>query len=188
MGKSRLVSSCLVIATGIAATVFSCGDDGGGGGNPDAKVFMDGKVFMDAPGGGGLMGLGQKCGSNQPACPANAPDCIALAIGSSASTSYCTPHCLDDGSAKTDPQGKLTGSAFMPAPDPSKCTNAFMGSIGSAACGVLLAYNPMDNPLKPSTNYNMIDLGCVVICGAGSACPTGMNCQMTNSGALCFPQ
>jgi hypothetical protein len=189
MGKARLVSSCLVIGTAIAATVFSCGDDGGGSSNPDAKVFMDApKVFMDAPPGQGVMGLGQKCGSNLPACPANAPDCIALAVGSGASPTYCTPHCLDNGTGMTDAQGKFISSSFMPAPDPTKCSGAFTGSVGSAACGVLLKYNPMDIPPKAGSAYNMINLGCVVICGSGSACPMGMSCTMTGAGPLCFPQ
>ncbi|HEX5058853.1 MAG TPA: hypothetical protein VFV99_05805 [Kofleriaceae bacterium] len=170
--------------------MFACGgDDGGGGnGNPDAKVFMDSKVFMDAPGGGGgLTGLGQKCGSGQPACPTNAPDCIALGLGGgSASTSYCTPHCLEDGSGTTNAQGQLTTTT--PAPDNAKCSAVYTGgSVGMPACGVILATTPMDNPLKANTSYTMIDLGCVIVCGTGMMCPTGTTATTAGSTCFCFP-
>ncbi|HEY5922483.1 MAG TPA: hypothetical protein VIV11_12465 [Kofleriaceae bacterium] len=180
-----------MLATAVGTTVFACGgDDGGGGGNPDAKVFMDApKVFMDAPPGTGLMGLGQKCGSGQPACPSNAPDCIALGIGGGmASTSYCTPHCLDDGTGMTGSNGQFSSTAFTPAPDPTKCTGAYTGgSVGMPACGVLLAYTPMDNPLVANKNYTMIDLGCVVLCSTGMGCPTGTTAQMVQTTCFCFP-
>jgi hypothetical protein len=187
MGKSRLVSSALLVAASV--TIFACGgDDDGGNATPDAKVFMDApKVFMDAPPGQGLTGLGQKC--TMPSdCPANAPDCIALGLSSGASPSFCTPHCLDDGTATTNAMSQFPNNGFTPAPDPTKCTAAYSGgAVGMPACGVILAYNPMDNPLKPTTSYNMIDLGCVVLCSTGMACPAGTTATTAGSNCFCFP-
>jgi hypothetical protein len=169
----------------MAATIFACGgDDGGGGGggnHADASVATDAKVFMDAP-PGGVTGLGQKCASNTD-CPASAPDCIALVLGSTNSTKYCTPHCVDDASAMTGSDGQFTAASFNPAPMPAKCTGAYSGTVGTPVCGVLLAYTPMDNPLKKNMAYTMIDLGCAVQCGTGSTCPTGMTCTSN----FCFP-
>ena len=132
------------------------------------------------------MGLGQKCGSGLPACPTNASDCIALGLpGGSASTAYCTPHCLDNGSGTTNGSGQLTTTT--PPPDNSKCTGAYTGgSVGMPVCGVILSTTPADNPLKPNTNYTGISLGCLIGCGSGTpSCPMGTTC---NTGVgLCFP-
>jgi hypothetical protein len=156
--------------------------------NPDAS-HHDSKTFQDSPAASGLMGLGQKCGTGQPACPANAPDCIALALpGGATSTSYCTPHCDDNATAKTDASGNFPNMAagYTPAPDPTKCGAAYTGgSVGQPACGLLLGWTPMDNPPKANKTYTGISVGCVVECGTGNACPTGTTC---NTGIMvCLP-
>jgi hypothetical protein len=188
MGKSRLfVSSALLVAALTVTSIVACGgdDDGGGGGTPDAKVFMDApKVFMDAPPGQGLTGLGQKCDQASP-CPTGM-DCISLSLGGGASPSYCTPHCLDDGTGTTNAQAQLTSTT--PAPDPAKCTAAYSGgAVGMPTCGLILAYEPMDNPLMANKQYTMIDLGCVIICSTGMMCPAGTTATTAGSNCFCFP-
>lgn len=187
MGKSRLVSSAFLVAAA-GATIFACGgDDGGGGTTIDAKVFMDApKVFMDAPPGQGLTGLGQKCDQASP-CPTGM-DCIALGLASGSSPTFCTPHCLDDGTATTNAMSQFPNNGFTPAPDPAKCTAAYSGgAVGMPACGVILAYTPMDNPLMANKQYTMIDLGCVVLCSTGNMCPAGTTATTAGSNCFCFP-
>jgi hypothetical protein len=187
MGKSRLVSSALLIAAATSATIVACGgDDDGGNATPDAKVFMDApKVFMDAPPGQGLTGLGQKCDQANP-CPAMM-DCISLGLGGgSASTSYCTPHCLDDATGMTNAMAQL--ATTTPAPDNAKCTAAYSGgAVGMPACGVILAITPMDSPLVANKAYTMIDLGCVILCSTGMTCPAGTSAKTAGSNCFCFP-
>jgi hypothetical protein len=43
----------------------------------------------------------------------------------------------------------------------------------------------MDNPLQANKLYTGIALGCVILCGAGNTCPTGLTCNA--SVGLCFP-
>jgi hypothetical protein len=163
-------------------TLFACGGDdgGGGGGNPDAKVFMDApKVFMDAPPSQGLSGLGQKCDMNAP-CPTGM-DCISLGLPSGPSPSYCTPHCLDNGTGTTNGSGQLTSTT--PAPNNAACTGGYMGSVGTPQCGVILSYTPMDKPMMANKQYTAIALGCIIQCGTGNMCPTGMTCTSN----FCFP-
>jgi hypothetical protein len=167
------------------AVLVACG--GSSSKNPDASTH-DSKVFQDSPASTGLMGLGQKCGTGLPACPTNAPSCVGIALpGGGASTQYCTPHCDDNATAKTDATGNFPNSAsgFTPAPDPSKCGAAFTGTAGTPACGLFLTYTPMDNPPKPNKTYTGISLGCLVVCGTGNACPTGTTCNTTLM--FCFP-
>jgi len=146
----------------------ACGDDGGGGGGGvDAPKVIDAPM-IDAP--AGLTGLGQSC---DPAmmdadCPANAPSCIGLAGGTK---TYCTPLCLTNGSATTDGTGQITTTT--PAPTPATCTGAYTGAIGTAACGVILTYTPMDATLMPNKAYTGISLGCAIRCSAAGTCPTG---------------
>jgi hypothetical protein len=148
----------------------------------------DAKVFMDAPPVTGLQGLGQKCGMGLPACPANAPDCIGLGLpGGMSSTTFCTPHCDDNATAKTNAQGQFPqmSSGYNPAPDPTKCSAAYTGTVGTPACGVMLSYTPMDNPPKANKTYTGISLGCAIVCGMGNTCPTGLTCNTTVM--ACFP-
>jgi hypothetical protein len=169
----------------VVVVLAACG--GSSSKNPDAATH-DSKTFQDAP-AGTLVGLGQKC-TTPSQCPANAPDCVGIALsGGTASTQWCTPHCDDAAAAKTDASGNFPNSAggYTPAPDPSKCGAAYTGgTVGQPACGLLLGWTPMDNPPKPNKNYTGISIGCVVACGTGNACPTGMTCN-TSAGNLCLP-
>jgi hypothetical protein len=185
MNTSRIRRVMLILGIALGATIIACGSDGKKKNPVDGSTDdSGGNIDSNGSGSGGISGLGQHCGSGFPACPANAPDCIAVAIGSAASPSYCTPHCLDGGSGTTNNQGQLT--ATTPPPDNTKCSAAYTGgSVGTPACGLLLSYMPMDVPLKKNMTYTSIVLGCVVACGAGNTCPTGMTCNATAK--FCFP-
>jgi hypothetical protein len=187
---SHLFRTSLVLAACLAAVAVACGG-GSSKTNPDAKVTKDGSnTPLDGSGSGsGVTGLGQACGSNLPACPSSASMCVAIAISSTASsTSFCTPTCDTGATATTNGSGQFPGSAsgYTPAANPADCTSAYSG--GSAAtpeCGLVLAYTPMTEPPADNTQYTGISLGCVVVCGTGNTCPTGMTCN-TTVGA-CFP-
>ncbi len=177
------LSHQIVMSLVLGSALVACGDDGkgGGGGGVDApKVFMDAPPAPDAP--AGLTGLGQKC---DPAmmnadCPANAKTCIGLAGGTA---TYCTPDCLTNGTATTNAQGQITTTT--PAPSATACSGAFTGTVGSAACGVILAYTPMDANLMPNKTYTGIQLGCVIRCSATMTCPTGFTASGTGMACVC---
>jgi hypothetical protein len=187
MRFSRLASVMFVVGVSGAATIIACGSSGGNG-TPDAKTFKDaaGSGSGSGSGSAGLTGLGQKCafGSASSGCPASASDCVAIKVGSGASNGWCTPHCDDAASGMTNGSGALSPSSLNPAADQTKCTAAYSGSGGVAACGLLLAYTPMDNPLVANKAYTGISLGCVVACGSGGVCPSSMSCV---GNALCTP-
>jgi hypothetical protein len=172
MRLSFVFSICLVVAAAAA-----CGGGGGGGnGNNDAAA----DVPVDMP--PALAGLGQKCGTGLPACPANAPECFGLVANG---TAYCSPDCLTGGAGKTNAQGQFM--AITPPPDNAKCTAAFTGTVGMPVCAIILSTTPMDNPLKPNTNYTAIKMGCAVVCGSGATCPPGMACNTGIGPGVCLP-
>ena len=184
MGISRWLGSSIVIVSSVVAGFVACGgDDGGGGGgsnNPDAKVFMDAAVPMDAP--AGLSGLGQKCMTGSD-CPASAPDCISVKLMTGMSNFYCTPRCVEGGTMMTNGSGSPT--SVTPSPDNQKCIAAYSGGGAgvTVACSLLTSWTPMDNPLKASSTYTGVNMGCLIRCGTNMACPAGTTCA---SGS-CFP-
>jgi hypothetical protein len=145
---------------------------------PDAKVYFDAHIYMDAP---PVTGLGQRCSSDAD-CPANAPLCRSFKLSSNTSPLYCSPACLEGATMTTDAQGNVTTPS--PAPDNAKCTAAYTGGVlGGPTCANWLSWTPMDSPFKNSTTYTNITMGCVILCVNGG-CPAGLTC--TNGG--CFPQ
>jgi hypothetical protein len=170
-----------------SALVAACGDDGGkSGGGVDAPKQIDAPTgpLPDAP-AAGLTGLGQHC---DPAmmnadCPTEAPKCIGLSGGTA---TYCTPDCLTNGTATTNAQGQIT--ATMPAPSTTACMAAYHGTIAGAggACGVILAYMPMDANLMPNKQYTGIELGCVLKCGTAGDCPTGFTANGAGAQCVCI--
>jgi hypothetical protein len=66
---------------------------------------------------------------------------------------------------------------------------AYHGTIPGAggACGVILAYMPMDAMLMPNKQYTGIVLGCVIRCGTAGDCPTGF-APSGAAGAQCICQ
>jgi len=168
----------VVCFAALSLALFACGGDGGGSSTKDAPP-------PPQEAGGDLAGLGQKCGTGLPTCPANAPDCIGLEQNGGR---YCTPRCLEAGAGMTNPQGALPLNTITPPPDNAVCTGAFTGTIGTPACQLILATEPAHNPLMASTNYTGIRLGCLISCGANNTCPTGYTC-MTPAGVTptCFP-
>ncbi len=183
----------IVLASASLGVVVACGSSGGGGGTSTADapgthaIDAPGTHAIDAPASAELTGLGQKCGSGLPACPTNASDCIGAAGG----PSFCSPICLTGGVGTTDGSGNFpqTGSgALVPAPNDATCTGAFTGSAGTALCGALLAYSPMDAALANNKKYTGVQFDCLVVCGTGSgsgACPATMTCDTTSG--ICNP-
>jgi hypothetical protein len=159
MRLSRLLSVTIVVGVAAAATIFACGGDDHA--KADApKVFMDSKVFMDAPGGGSGNGLGQLCpfgsGGGGTACPA-ADACVKLTGLGSATTGYCTPNCA--------------GSNGI-------CTTGYTGPAGGTPVCAL------------SVGSGSGATGCAIVCTDATQCPTGMGCvQAPGSGApkICVP-
>ena len=145
MRLSRLISVTFVVGVAATATIIACGG-GGGGGNPDSKVYMDAKVFMDAPVGGSNNGLGQLCpfgsGGAGSACPA-ADACVKLMGLGSATTGYCTPNC--------------NGSNAV-------CINGYTGPAGGMPVCAL------------SVGSGSAASGCAIVCTDATQCPTGMGC------------
>jgi hypothetical protein len=164
-----------------ASAVVACGGNGGSTA-PDAKVFMDAPAPPDAP-PSGLTGLGQKCGAGLPACPANASECFGLA-GTNGNT-YCSPKCVAGGTATGAANNQL--SNIQPAPN-TTCTTAYSGTVGMGACGVILKFTPMDNPIVVGKAYTGVDLGCVVRCGAGNTCPPTHSTATIGTSCICVPQ
>jgi len=185
MNKSRFLSAALVVGVAVGFTVIACGGGGTTNHNPDAKQFHDAKAFMDAP--PGLSGLGQKCGSGLPACPANASACV----GFTGTNQFCAPSCDMNATGTTNAQGQFpnTGSgAITPAPNNGTCTAAFSGSGGTPFCAGIVASTPAFTG-QASTSFTGINMDCLIVCGTGSGtgpCPTGMTCNTTING-ICIP-
>lgn len=84
----------------------------------------------------------------------------------------------------TDGTGALLLTAITPPPNTAVCTSHYTGGpTGVPACNALLSTNPAHNPLMASTNYTLIQIACIVRCGAGNTCPTGLTC----SAGACVP-
>ncbi len=196
----RTVGISMMFALLVSGAAACGGDDGGNtdnnnddmaDDNTDDDIVVDdtsddttdNTPLPDAP-VGGVTGLGQKC---DPAmmnadCPANAPICVGIAGGNG--NTYCTPTCLTGGTSTTNAQGQFT--MFTPAPMPAQCAAAYTASPGMPACGLILAYMPMDATPAANTQYTDIALGCAVLCDAG-ACPTGMTCSTIGGNQICEP-
>jgi hypothetical protein len=142
----------------------------------DAPKAID--AAIDTP-PANLSGLGQKCGQGMPACPANASECVGL----QGTASFCTPKCASGATGMTNASGQLTTTT--PPPNNQTCSSAYTGTVGMPVCGVILTVVPADNPLVANKAYSGIDLGCVITCGTGGACPASTTCN-TTVGA-CFP-
>ena len=150
MRLARLLSTLIL---GLTVTSFAaCGGDDGG--TPDAFVYMDAKVFMDAP--PGKTGLGNLCSQAMP-CGTEAPLCIALGMGK---PSWCSAVC-----------GQSAGSDMPPAGGQAVC-DEFMSTPGTPLCAVVR---------PPSGNETQYTWACGVYCGTFmgmelGTCPTGLTC------------
>ncbi len=168
-----LMLGCLLVACG-----------GGGEEGPDAAI--DAKPIdaaIDAP--AGLTGLGKKC---TPAmmgadCPANAPACVGFqGIGSS----YCSPLCVTNGTAKGAMNNQFT--MIMPAPNNMICQSAYNGTVGAGVCaGILPNFMPMDNPTVVGKDYTNINMTCAIVCGNGMMCPAGTVSNTSLGACICVP-
>ena len=193
----RLFTSVVVLTLFTSFMILACG--GGGKKTPDAAPpnpvcgngALEGTEQCDdgntANGDGcsstctteaaGLSGLGQKCGTGLPACPANAPDCVGFTQGKT----FCSPICLANGTGTTNGSGQFTGSgagALNPLPNDATCTGAFTGTIGTAGCDAIVAVTPPDNPLLPNKQYTAIQFDCSISCAmTTNACPPTTTCN-----------
>lgn len=95
---SRVIAASVLATTIVGAAFIACGSSS----SPkqvDAKVFMDGKVFMDAPGSGSgsATGVGEPCtagsggGISQGSCPAGY---VCLSGLSGAHGMWCSKTCV----------------------------------------------------------------------------------------------
>ena len=175
MRLSRLLSISVVVGAASAAMVVACGNSSPT--HPDARVFKDGPPAPDAP--AGLMGLGQQCGSGLPSCPTAVSACIGP---QGAATGICTAVCDMNGSGTTNGSGQLLLTAITPPPNNTTCTGAFTGTVGTAACNLLLAITPADSPLMANKLYTGIQLDCGIVAGSGNACPG----NLTFKNGFCF--
>lgn len=172
-----------VLSILVVSMFAACGgDDGGGGGGVDAPKVIDAPM-IDAP--AALMGLGQRCVPSMGGadCPTTVPVCLSMGAG--AAVGFCSALCVDGGAGMTDAMGALQLTAITPAPNTAACTSAYMGgAMGTPACNALLATTPAHNPLMASTNYTAIRIACIVRCGTGNTCPTGLSCNTTAMACL----
>ena len=180
MQMSRLFVMSVIFGSALAA----CGDDGGKGGGADAPKQIDAPAATpDAP-GGTITGLGQKCvpammGAD---CPAEAPVCA----GFTGTPTYCTPRCVNAGTATGAANNQFTG--IMPAPSNAICMGAYHATIGMPQCaGILNNYMPADNPVVVGKAYTNINMTCAVLC-SNNACPPGMAVNNSLGVCACFPQ
>jgi hypothetical protein len=158
-------------------TLFACGGDdggGGGGGMPDAKVFTDAPAQMDAP-PAMLMGLGQKCVPSMMGadCPSSANGCLSFASG--ATSGICTKLCVASGTFMTDAMSQPTNVNPDPTTQNATCTAIYSGTTGSGACEAFVNIMPAP-PLQANMNYTFA-AACIVKCGAGNTCPSGLTCD-----------
>lgn len=174
MHLSRLFSAMLVVGVAAGTTIIACG----GSSNPktpDAKVFKDSKVFMDAP-GGSAAGIGTICtgtGSGNGMCPTSDPQCITL----TGTAYFCTEGCGygSCGSGGTFGSSSCTQGSNQPvAPSGGNAICAMQKSQTTAtpACALF-----GDGPNAGSA----VAWSCGLLCGTSGSnnfgtCPTGLTC------------
>ncbi len=115
MGMSRLFVSLMLAALCVS---IGCGGDDGGSKTPDAKLFEDAKVYMDAPPAdapnASAEGLGKVCDQMNP-CPTGL-QCIRLSM--TATHGFCTLSCGTTQASSTQPpaNGNMVCMQATPAP------------------------------------------------------------------------
>lgn len=179
--------SRLSVAVCFAAslTTVACGGD-------DSDSRPDATIFLDAPGGGPLAGLGESCTAATPQCPAAAPLCIT----NGRPTGYCSALC---GGTTITMNGVGSGT-FMtnnaPLPDVDQttvmpptaqwanapCAAIYTSSAGLGECFQVINRMPT-GPFTPNTAYTFA-VACGIGCSAGQ-CPTGFTCDTNNGANVC---
>jgi hypothetical protein len=169
----RLTRLSLSFVFAAAVALVACGGDDGGSTPAD--------TMPDTP--MAVMGIGKRCGMGGGQCDANAPICLSLMQGG---PGFCSALCLDNGAGTTNAMAAFPQGSLTPAPNPQLCTAAFSAPAGMAVCGTVIETVPAHNPLMANTAYTGVDIACLIACGAGNACPTGLTCD-TARGNLCLP-
>jgi hypothetical protein len=148
--------------------------DAGGDVGPDAAI--------DAPPVTGLIGLGQKCelANNGADCPTMAPQCVKI---TGATTSYCSPLCLNAAHAFG-----VTGGFrnISPAPDHAVCAAQYAATVGAGECDVVTRWLPADTTIIVDKDY-YVDMTCKVACGSNDTCPATMKPFTNAFGCHCVP-
>jgi len=159
---SRVFSALCVVGVAAAGTIIACGGDDSK--TPDAKVYMDGKVYMDAA---AANGIGYLCPMGPSQCPASDPICIKVSVGMMAGTmSWCTKSCGSGGSAMP-PTG---GDTICKMGEMSTGTPACVLNGGSGSGG--------------GSQYNWY---CGVVCGGMyGTCPAGLTCSSGSGTGVCY--
>jgi len=171
--------SLLVISS--ALLFAACGGGGSTNPTPDAPnntVHDAPSVTPDSP--PAAAGLGSKCGTGQPTCPAM----LTCLMFQGAQNGFCSGVCHMGATFMTDAQGNIASTTVVPA-DNAQCQSIFTGSQGTPVCGVQVNTSPTPTtPIQKSTTFTF-DAYCAVACGTANACPTGMTCDTQKK--LCLP-
>lgn len=175
----------LVAAFALVLGFVACGGGGGDDGDDDGTTIDAPTSNIDAPGGNvdapAAGALGQICNTTM-TCPSSAMLC--LRFSASAANGYCSLVCAPGQMNMPNAQGQFPRP---PTTTDAACVAQFSGTVGTPICGVVLS-NTLQPPVpqgqqpNPQTTYTY-DAACIITCGAGNACPTGLTCQ---SGA-CLP-
>jgi hypothetical protein len=178
VSSSRSFGLACSLALGLLGSVAACGSSSTPNKVDAAVVHLDTGVTVDAP-PSTLTGLGQKCGTGMPACPANAPGCLTSGAGA---VGFCSAICHAGAMFKTD-AAKTPGMFTDTTADNPKCAAIFTGTVGTAECTEIVNVKPAP-PLVANTTYTF-DAACGIVCGAGNTCPGGLTCDTTTM--LCNP-
>lgn len=158
MTIDRLLSAAL-----LAALLVACSSSNES--PPDAAA-----ATPDAPTGVPIVGLGQRCGANMPACPAMTFCPTELP----AAHAYCTALCF------TGYFGTSADASPITFPDPSPgdsvCAAIYSaGAPGTPECYRDYRFTP-PAPLEPETQYKA-EYICTIGCDATRRCPQGLHCS-----------
>jgi hypothetical protein len=173
-----LMLAAFALTVGLAACGGSGGGDDDDGTSIDAPGAIDAPANIDAPAGGGL---GQICNQTM-TCPSTAMQC--LRFSATAPNGYCSLVCAPGQMNMPNAQGQFPRP---PTTTDAACVAQFSGSVGTPICGVVLS-NTLQPPVpqgqqpQQGTTYTY-DAACIITCGTGMACPTGLTCQQ----GACLP-
>jgi hypothetical protein len=177
MYPSRPLALAVIFAGAVAAC--SSSSNSGSSATPDAGAAVDGSTSGDG-GASSVKALGQPCvvAMSGADCPTTEYGC--LSFGATATMGICSLKCVSAGAITTDAQGEIPLTAAQEA----TCTGAFAGTVGTAACAVVLSTVPAENPLIANKMYT-VDIACGIVCGTGNTCPSGLTCSTADG--LCEP-
>lgn len=183
----RSFKSLRVLMSLALVGLAACGgsDDDDGSGTPiDAPMQQSIDAAVQIDGATAAGGLGQVCNQAMP-CPTNASSCLFFSDPNApGAKGFCSLTCATQQMNMPNAQGQFP----RPATGDATCAAAFAaGQPGMPVCGVILSGTlappvPAGQQPNPATTYTY-DAACIVTCGAGNTCPTGLTCQQ----GACIP-